>query len=249
MFSSCRYHDMPDVIDFLVLRQSYDEALRRNWQPSKSLCTLLDASSNRPWLFLRHFHEKPLEATHTFHLWTAEWCKNKIPKISLGTSWQESFLDGLIFEHDLITCDDYLNWWFLALWDQNQLWWIKLYLWVALWRHGFLLLPSLIDSILPLQMTGFVLWSMMPGGSAPSSVRSRTSPNTPTVSSSASKSGEKQHIVFSRDTVELPAINVVPRTCCSPSQILNNSALNKLGLTTSGLSAYICSVLKVHLIL
>lgn len=26
---------MPDVIDFLVLRQSYDEALRRNWQPSK----------------------------------------------------------------------------------------------------------------------------------------------------------------------------------------------------------------------
>lgn len=32
---SCRYHDMPDVIDFLVLRQSYDEALRRNWQPSK----------------------------------------------------------------------------------------------------------------------------------------------------------------------------------------------------------------------
>lgn len=27
---------MPDVIDFLVLRQSYDEALRRNWQPSKS---------------------------------------------------------------------------------------------------------------------------------------------------------------------------------------------------------------------
>lgn len=26
---------MPDVIDFLVLRQSYDEALRRNWQPRK----------------------------------------------------------------------------------------------------------------------------------------------------------------------------------------------------------------------
>lgn len=32
-----RYHDMPDVIDFLVLRQSYDEALRRNWQPSRFL--------------------------------------------------------------------------------------------------------------------------------------------------------------------------------------------------------------------
>lgn len=33
---------MPDVIDFLVLRQSYDEALRRNWQPSKFYCMLSD---------------------------------------------------------------------------------------------------------------------------------------------------------------------------------------------------------------
>lgn len=32
---------MPDVIDFLVLRQSYDEALRRNWQPSKLAHTFL----------------------------------------------------------------------------------------------------------------------------------------------------------------------------------------------------------------
>uniref|UniRef100_A0A674BCI1 Bromodomain and WD repeat domain containing 1 n=1 Tax=Salmo trutta TaxID=8032 RepID=A0A674BCI1_SALTR len=30
-----KYHDMPDVIDFLVLRQSYDEARSRVWQPSK----------------------------------------------------------------------------------------------------------------------------------------------------------------------------------------------------------------------
>lgn len=30
-----RYHDMPDVIDFLVLRQFYDEARQRNWQPCK----------------------------------------------------------------------------------------------------------------------------------------------------------------------------------------------------------------------
>ncbi|KAL6072512.1 hypothetical protein STEG23_030756, partial [Scotinomys teguina] len=30
---SIRYHDMPDVIDFLVLRQFYDEARQRNWQP------------------------------------------------------------------------------------------------------------------------------------------------------------------------------------------------------------------------
>lgn len=28
-----RYHDMPDVIDFLVLQQIYNEAKARNWQP------------------------------------------------------------------------------------------------------------------------------------------------------------------------------------------------------------------------
>lgn len=30
---------MPDVIDFLVLRQFYDEARQRNWQSCKSICT------------------------------------------------------------------------------------------------------------------------------------------------------------------------------------------------------------------
>uniref|UniRef100_A0A3P8TTU7 Bromodomain and WD repeat domain containing 1 n=1 Tax=Amphiprion percula TaxID=161767 RepID=A0A3P8TTU7_AMPPE len=37
------YHDMPDVIDFLVLRQSYDEALRRNWQPDRFRSVIDDA--------------------------------------------------------------------------------------------------------------------------------------------------------------------------------------------------------------
>ena len=31
---------MPDVIDFLVLRQNYDEALRTNWKPSECLLNL-----------------------------------------------------------------------------------------------------------------------------------------------------------------------------------------------------------------
>ncbi|GAA6074659.1 bromodomain and WD repeat-containing protein 3 isoform X1, partial [Tachysurus ichikawai] len=30
---SLKYHDMPDVIDFLVLQQFYNEAKERNWQP------------------------------------------------------------------------------------------------------------------------------------------------------------------------------------------------------------------------
>ncbi|XP_074535944.1 PH-interacting protein isoform X2 [Halichoeres trimaculatus] len=39
---SIKYHDMPDVIDFLVLRQSYDEALRRNWQQNDRFRSVID---------------------------------------------------------------------------------------------------------------------------------------------------------------------------------------------------------------
>lgn len=28
-----KYHDMADVLDFLVLRQTYDIAMARNWSP------------------------------------------------------------------------------------------------------------------------------------------------------------------------------------------------------------------------
>ena len=28
-----RYHDMPDVVDFLVLKQNYDIAMDRKWKP------------------------------------------------------------------------------------------------------------------------------------------------------------------------------------------------------------------------
>ncbi len=35
-FPHFRYHDMPDVIDFLVLQQFYNEAKEHNWQPGQS---------------------------------------------------------------------------------------------------------------------------------------------------------------------------------------------------------------------
>jgi len=31
-----RYHDMPDVIDFLVLKQNYDVAMKRKWKAGES---------------------------------------------------------------------------------------------------------------------------------------------------------------------------------------------------------------------
>ena len=33
-----RYHDMPDVLDFLILRQTYDESISRNWRPGGLVC-------------------------------------------------------------------------------------------------------------------------------------------------------------------------------------------------------------------
>ena len=32
LYRDCRYHDMADVIDFLVLRQNYDIAIRQNFK-------------------------------------------------------------------------------------------------------------------------------------------------------------------------------------------------------------------------
>ncbi|XP_029821926.2 PH-interacting protein [Ixodes scapularis] len=37
-----RYHDMPDVIDFLVLRQTYDQAMRCNWKPTDRFRSIID---------------------------------------------------------------------------------------------------------------------------------------------------------------------------------------------------------------
>uniref|UniRef100_A0A673LTQ6 Bromodomain and WD repeat-containing protein 3-like n=1 Tax=Sinocyclocheilus rhinocerous TaxID=307959 RepID=A0A673LTQ6_9TELE len=39
---SIKYHDMPDVIDFLVLRQSYDEARHRVWTSSNRFRSVID---------------------------------------------------------------------------------------------------------------------------------------------------------------------------------------------------------------
>ena len=32
-----RYHDMPNVVDFFVLKDDYEEAKARNWKPGKDV--------------------------------------------------------------------------------------------------------------------------------------------------------------------------------------------------------------------
>ncbi|KFD57310.1 hypothetical protein M514_01821 [Trichuris suis] len=39
-----RFHDMPNVVDFIVLRQYYDISLRRRWRPNERFQTIIDDS-------------------------------------------------------------------------------------------------------------------------------------------------------------------------------------------------------------
>lgn len=41
-FFHIKYHDMPDVIDFLVLKQTYDIAMSRNWKPGDRFRCVID---------------------------------------------------------------------------------------------------------------------------------------------------------------------------------------------------------------
>lgn len=38
----CRYHDMPDVVDFLVLRQTFTTAVERQWKPGDRFRSIID---------------------------------------------------------------------------------------------------------------------------------------------------------------------------------------------------------------
>ena len=41
-FFHLRYHDMPDVIDFLVLRQTYNTAVQRKWKVGDRFRSIID---------------------------------------------------------------------------------------------------------------------------------------------------------------------------------------------------------------
>lgn len=41
-----KYHDMPDVLDFLILKATYDVAVSRNWKPSECLFNIVKLQCN-----------------------------------------------------------------------------------------------------------------------------------------------------------------------------------------------------------
>ncbi|XP_067364956.1 bromodomain and WD repeat-containing protein 3 isoform X2 [Channa argus] len=78
---SVKYHDMPDVIDFLVLRQSYDEALRRNWQPNDRFRSVIDDA----WWFGTIVCQEPYQpeyADSLFQCFKVRWDTGETEKLS-----------------------------------------------------------------------------------------------------------------------------------------------------------------------
>ncbi|XP_053730106.1 bromodomain and WD repeat-containing protein 3 isoform X1 [Synchiropus splendidus] len=78
---SVKYHDMPDVIDFLVLRQSYDEAMRRNWQPNDRFRSVIDDA----WWFGTIICQEPYQPDYPdslFQCFKVRWDNGETEKLS-----------------------------------------------------------------------------------------------------------------------------------------------------------------------
>ncbi|XP_053773178.1 bromodomain and WD repeat-containing protein 1 isoform X3 [Desmodus rotundus] len=78
---SIRYHDMPDVIDFLVLRQFYDEARQRNWQSSDRFRSIIDDA----WWFGTVLSQEPYQPQYPdshFQCYIVRWDNTEIEKLS-----------------------------------------------------------------------------------------------------------------------------------------------------------------------
>ncbi|KAM4795606.1 bromodomain and WD repeat-containing protein 1 [Rhinophrynus dorsalis] len=78
---SLKYHDMPDVIDFLVLRQFYDHARQRNWQPGDRFRSIIDDA----WWFGTVLSQEPYQTDYPdslFQCYTVKWDNTEIERLS-----------------------------------------------------------------------------------------------------------------------------------------------------------------------
>ncbi|XP_007943742.2 bromodomain and WD repeat-containing protein 1 [Orycteropus afer afer] len=78
---SIRYHDMPDVIDFLVLRQFYDEARQRNWKSCDRFRSIIDDA----WWFGTVLSQEPYQPQYPdshFQCYIVRWDNTEIEKLS-----------------------------------------------------------------------------------------------------------------------------------------------------------------------
>ncbi|XP_037323684.2 bromodomain and WD repeat-containing protein 3 isoform X2 [Pungitius pungitius] len=78
---SLKYHDMPDVIDFLVLQQFYNEAKEHNWQPGMRFRSIIDDA----WWFGSVEDQEPLQPEYPdslFQCYAVKWDNGEREKLS-----------------------------------------------------------------------------------------------------------------------------------------------------------------------
>ncbi|XP_060761728.1 bromodomain and WD repeat-containing protein 3 isoform X2 [Neoarius graeffei] len=78
---SVKYHDMPDVIDFLVLRQSYDEACSRIWRSNDHFRSVIDDA----WWFGTIVCQEPYQSEYPdshFQCFKVRWDNGETEKLS-----------------------------------------------------------------------------------------------------------------------------------------------------------------------
>ncbi|KAM4701838.1 bromodomain and WD repeat-containing protein 1 [Discoglossus pictus] len=78
---SLKYHDMPDVIDFLILRQSFDHAREKNWQTGDKFRSIIDDA----WWFGTVLSQEPYQADYPdslFQSYTVKWDNTEIERLS-----------------------------------------------------------------------------------------------------------------------------------------------------------------------
>uniref|UniRef100_A0A665UA25 Bromodomain and WD repeat domain containing 3 n=1 Tax=Echeneis naucrates TaxID=173247 RepID=A0A665UA25_ECHNA len=78
---SLKYHDMPDVIDFLVLQQFYNEAKEHNWQAGMRFRSIIDDA----WWFGSVEDQEPLQPEYPdslFQCYAVKWDNGEREKMS-----------------------------------------------------------------------------------------------------------------------------------------------------------------------
>ncbi|MGH0178732.1 UNVERIFIED_CONTAM: hypothetical protein FKN15_078317 [Acipenser sinensis] len=78
---SLKYHDMPDVIDFLVLQQFYNEAKEQNWQCGTKFRSIIDDA----WWFGTVESQQPFQQEYPdslFQCYTVQWDNGEREKMS-----------------------------------------------------------------------------------------------------------------------------------------------------------------------
>ncbi|XP_073258237.1 PH-interacting protein-like [Porites lutea] len=76
-----KYHDMPDVLDFLILRQTYDQSISRNWRPGDRFRSVIDETWWAGEITDRSPFQTEFVESH-FQCFTVTWDTGEVERMS-----------------------------------------------------------------------------------------------------------------------------------------------------------------------